>query len=168
MRNPYEGGENHSRKPAAQHLSPRGIKSHLGDGKIKLERLAPDVDDIDTSSTYKEEDAVNNIGNWSTSSGTEDETTVVIWKRDDPQNPYNWSSRKKKWIVFISMITITNSTLGSSLPSNAVPYIAAEFGVVSSPQKVLPISVYIIGEICHVPTTSTGLQLTSNTRLRYG
>jgi hypothetical protein len=81
-----------------------------------------------------------------TSSDQETAHTIVTWDSDDPENPHNWSSRRKKWIVFIVVIVITNSTMGSALPSNAIPYITAEWGVTSSSQKVLPISVYLIGE----------------------
>lgn len=42
---------------------------------------------------------------------------------------------------------VLNSTIGSALPSMAVPFIAEEFGIVSSQQKVLPISVFLIGYV---------------------
>jgi hypothetical protein len=85
----------------------------------------------------------------SSTTATEDpdaEITIVSWTTDDPENPHNWSNLKKKWIVFLTIVVITNSTMGSALPSNAVPYIIAEWGVTSSTQKVLPMSVYLIGE----------------------
>ncbi|RWA09855.1 hypothetical protein EKO27_g5253 [Xylaria grammica] len=45
------------------------------------------------------------------------------------------------------MATVANSTMGSSLPSMAVPYMTREWGVTSSTQKVLPISTYLIGYV---------------------
>lgn len=42
---------------------------------------------------------------------------------------------------------VVNSTMGSSLPSNAVPAIADQYNVTSSEQRVLPISVYLIGYV---------------------
>jgi MFS family permease len=42
---------------------------------------------------------------------------------------------------------VINSTMGSSLPSMAIPSILAEFGVTSEEQRVLPISVYLIGYV---------------------
>jgi MFS family permease len=45
------------------------------------------------------------------------------------------------------MLTIINSTMGSALPSMAIPYITAEFHQTSAPQSVLPISVYLIGYV---------------------
>ena len=44
------------------------------------------------------------------------------------------------------MMTIINSTMGSSLPSNAIPYIAQDWNIQSESQMVLPISMYLIGE----------------------
>lgn len=40
---------------------------------------------------------------------------------------------------------VINSTMGSSLPSMAVPNISKEFGVTSTEQKVLPISIFLVG-----------------------
>jgi len=45
------------------------------------------------------------------------------------------------------MMTIINSTMGSALPSNAIPFLAAEWGIESQTMKVLPISVYLIGKL---------------------
>jgi len=42
---------------------------------------------------------------------------------------------------------VINSTMGSALPSMAVPNITRDFGVTSTPQKVLPISVFLIGYV---------------------
>ncbi|KAI9158623.1 MFS-type efflux pump MFS2 [Paramyrothecium foliicola] len=71
--------------------------------------------------------------------------TVIGWEVDDPENPYNWSISKKTKILLVTVFLIINATMGSSLPSMAVPYIAREYGVESQEQKVLPISVYLIG-----------------------
>jgi len=76
----------------------------------------------------------------------DDEDTIIAWEENDPENPYNWSGRKKNTILATTMLLIVNSTMGSSLPSNAIPYIAAEWQIESEQQKVLPISVYLIGE----------------------
>jgi MFS family permease len=44
-------------------------------------------------------------------------------------------------------MTVINSTMGSSLPSMAIPKITEEWGVISPEQSVLPISVYLIGYV---------------------
>ncbi|KAL0940345.1 Polyamine transporter 3 [Colletotrichum truncatum] len=45
------------------------------------------------------------------------------------------------------MMQVINSTLGSALPSNAIPFITSEWGITSPQQQVLPISVYLIGYV---------------------
>jgi MFS family permease len=45
------------------------------------------------------------------------------------------------------MVIVINSTLGSSLPSNAIPFIADHFHIISSTAEILPISIYLVGYI---------------------
>lgn len=45
------------------------------------------------------------------------------------------------------MLVVVNSTMGSSLPSNAIPVISDYFHITSSYAKVLPISTYLVGYI---------------------
>lgn len=42
---------------------------------------------------------------------------------------------------------MVNSTMGSSLPSNAIPYISAHFNITSSTAEILPISIYLVGYV---------------------
>jgi len=86
-------------------------------------------------------------GGDSSGTDTSDEKVVVAWKPDDPENPYNFSTKKKVAILITAMACIINSTMGSSLPSLAIPNIAQEFGVTSQTQLVLPISAFLIGYV---------------------
>lgn len=52
---------------------------------------------------------------------------------------------KKAFIVFTSMVTVVNSTMGSALPSNAIPYFPREWGVTSQMQRTLPIAIFLVG-----------------------
>ncbi len=107
------------------------------------------MDELDASTRYREEEEDNKIarvGQYQIKPpGGSEETTIVAWEVDDPENPYNWSTPRKSFLAAASMLVITNSALGSSLPSNAVPFMAAEWGITSEQQKVLPMSVYLIG-----------------------
>ena len=47
----------------------------------------------------------------------------------------------------VGMLTVLNSTIGSSLPSGAISFIAEEFHVTSSQQLVLPISLFLVGYV---------------------
>ncbi len=122
--------------------------------------MVTEIDERDAASRYREEAADNKIpvseppsGPYipytpysAYSSDDDDEETIVAWEDNDPENPYNWSGRKKKGILLTLMMLIVNSTMGSALPSNAISFIAEEWNVVSEQQKVLPISVYLIGK----------------------
>ncbi|KAJ4364269.1 hypothetical protein N0V85_009294, partial [Neurospora sp. IMI 360204] len=80
------------------------------------------------------------------------EDTIISWEEDDPENPYNWSSGKKAAILFTAVMLIVNSSMGSALPSNAIPFIVEEWKIESEQEKVLPISIYLIGEALHYLT----------------
>lgn len=45
------------------------------------------------------------------------------------------------------MLVVVNSTLGSSLPSNAIPFISKEFNITSPTAQILPMSMYLFGYI---------------------
>lgn len=45
------------------------------------------------------------------------------------------------------MLIVVNSTMGSSLPSNALPIISAHFNITSSTAEILPISIYLVGYV---------------------
>ncbi|EMR64643.1 putative mfs multidrug transporter protein [Eutypa lata UCREL1] len=72
---------------------------------------------------------------------------IAAFAPGDPENPFNWSSRKKGFIVFVGIIAILNSTFDSSLPSGAIDFITDEFNVADPVQHALPISVYLVGYI---------------------
>lgn len=84
---------------------------------------------------------------YSASSLDDDEDVIISWEDNDPENPYNWSGKKKGWILVTLMMLIVNSTMGSALPANALPFISDEWDVTSKQQQVLPISVYLIGYV---------------------
>ncbi|OXV07706.1 hypothetical protein Egran_04529 [Elaphomyces granulatus] len=73
--------------------------------------------------------------------------TVVSFGPDDPDYPVNWSMKKKAFISVAGIMQVMNSTIGSSLPSGAIPYIAHDFHVTSHEGLVLPISLYIVGYV---------------------
>lgn len=73
--------------------------------------------------------------------------TMVSFSNGDPDNPYNWSVRKKTFILIAGIISVINSTLGSSLPSGAINYISKDFHVTNEQQLVLPISLFLVGYV---------------------
>lgn len=57
------------------------------------------------------------------------------------------SQGRKIYILFAGIVAVINSTLGSSLPSNAINYIAPYFNVTNGQQLVLPISLFLVGYV---------------------
>lgn len=55
--------------------------------------------------------------------------------------------KRKAAIVLIGMLVVINSTMGSSLPSNALPFIRAYFYITLSTAEILPISIYLVGYV---------------------
>lgn len=107
----------------------------------------PDIDtvEMDEAAVCPVKNMGEDTSAESTSSGQEDDITVLTWDVDDRENPYNFPKARKRLVVFVAVVTILNATLGSSLPSNVVPKLSEEWGIESTYQKILPISVYIIG-----------------------
>ncbi|CAK7568506.1 MAG: hypothetical protein SEPTF4163_006499 [Sporothrix epigloea] len=125
-----------------------------------LRQIISDMDERDASDRYREETADNIVtpiscerrqepDPWRTPSlsESENEASIVTWNENDPENPYNWSKTRKIAILITTMTSIINSTMGSSLPSNAVPAMTKEWGVTSTTQMVLPVSIYLVGYI---------------------
>ncbi|KZZ94018.1 MFS drug transporter [Ascosphaera apis ARSEF 7405] len=73
--------------------------------------------------------------------------TVVFFGPDDPGDPANWSKMRKAHVLIAGMLAVLNSTFGSSIPSGAVPSIAKHYGVTSTIQQVLPISLFLLGYV---------------------
>ncbi|KKK25633.1 hypothetical protein ARAM_003674 [Aspergillus rambellii] len=72
--------------------------------------------------------------------------TKVIGFEDCPkENPKNWSSKKKCYIVFVTLLSVMNSGVSSSLPSNAVPLILKDFNVTDTVKGNLPTAVFLFG-----------------------
>lgn len=74
-----------------------------------------------------------------------DPKKVVTFSSTDPSNPYNWSTRKKSYILFAGILMVINSTLESSLSSGATRAILEEFNVTDEIQFPLPISCFVAG-----------------------
>lgn len=54
---------------------------------------------------------------------------------------------RKTFISFIGILTVSNSTFTSSLPSGAITFIREDFGISSSVVSSLTISLYLIGYV---------------------
>ncbi|KAJ6191408.1 hypothetical protein N7519_001429 [Penicillium mononematosum] len=73
--------------------------------------------------------------------------TIVSFGPNDPENPVNWRTRRKFLVLTAGVMQVMNSTIGSSICSNAIPQIAEEFDITNQTILVLPISIFLIGYI---------------------
>ncbi|PQE05229.1 major facilitator superfamily transporter protein [Rutstroemia sp. NJR-2017a BBW] len=62
---------------------------------------------------------------------------------DDPDNPLNWPTWKRCWHVVPPALISFSATLGSSLPTPAVPALSIDFHT-SSTVSLLPLSFYVL------------------------
>ncbi|KAK3683998.1 fluconazole resistance protein [Podospora appendiculata] len=141
-----ENGTDHGTLNGTEHEAEHAAEA----GHNGLTDLVAEIDERDATSRYREEAAEHKISfdqHRTSSSSLRFEETIISWEDGDPQNPYNWPPRRKTSILLTTMMLIINSTMGSALPSNAIPLITAEWGITSPQQKVLPISVYLIGYV---------------------
>ncbi|KAL2827956.1 major facilitator superfamily domain-containing protein [Aspergillus cavernicola] len=78
-----------------------------------------------------------------------DSTPASVITFDDcpKENPKNWPLQKKVYVVCFTLLSVMNSGVSSSLPSNAVPYILEAFNLEDNGQSSLPTSVFLIGYI---------------------
>ncbi|KAJ6121050.1 Major facilitator superfamily domain general substrate transporter [Penicillium sp. IBT 18751x] len=73
--------------------------------------------------------------------------TVVSFGVNDPENPVNWKKSRKFLVLAAGVMQVMNSTIGSSICSNAIPQIAEEFNITNQEALVLPISIFLIGYV---------------------
>jgi hypothetical protein len=74
--------------------------------------------------------------------GNETDPNIVVWDKDDKDNPFNWPSRIKVWITFqLGMLAMAGS-LASSIVSPANETISNYLGV-SKEVGVLSVSLYM-------------------------
>ncbi|KAJ5491085.1 Major facilitator superfamily domaingeneral substrate transporter [Penicillium diatomitis] len=73
--------------------------------------------------------------------------TIVSFGPDDRENPVKWKKTRKLLVLLTGIMQVMNSTVGSSICSNAIPQIAKEFHITNQQMLVLPISIFLIGYI---------------------
>ncbi|KAF3766489.1 MFS general substrate transporter [Cryphonectria parasitica EP155] len=122
---------------------------HSREGRLqRIISQISQIDEQDARSRYREETRDENVADDCHGiTSSEEVRKFVAFEPDDPENPYNWTGRKKASIVVTTMATVVNSTMASSLPSNAIPYMMEEWHVNSTSQQVLPISMFLVGYV---------------------
>ena len=74
--------------------------------------------------------------------------TLVTWDgQDDPQNPKNWSSRKRWSTTVLISLFMTVSPISSSMVAPALDAISSEFGFQSAFQSQATLSVFVLASL---------------------
>ncbi|KAM0815798.1 putative Major facilitator superfamily transporter [Seiridium cardinale] len=154
-----------SREEDVNKAGGRPAPPHDGRSLSHISEVIQHLDSQDVEERYREEGADSGIRQSAgdQNSSRSPATIVISWADKDVENPYNWprvmcfyssarskltaAQSKKLPVVISSMILVVNSTMGSSLPSMAIPFIMDEWGIAEQEQKVLPISTYLIGYV---------------------
>lgn len=68
----------------------------------------------------------------------------VDFSPDDVENPHNWSTARRWYVTFASVLLVVNATFASSSPSGCFPSIAEDFGV-SEEVAGLTITLFLLG-----------------------
>ncbi|KAL2827886.1 major facilitator superfamily domain-containing protein [Aspergillus pseudoustus] len=74
-------------------------------------------------------------------------TSITNFDDCPDEDPRNWPLSKKLYIICFTLLSVMNSGVSSSLPSNAVPYIYEDFKIDDQSQSSLPTSVFLLGYV---------------------
>ncbi|KAK8863362.1 Polyamine transporter 3 [Apiospora arundinis] len=124
-------------------------KVHAG-GLSHLTELVQSLSSQDAEARYVEEAADDGIPDTNLHRGKDDQhtaenRTILSWEEGDKDNPHNWTHTKRRMVLIATMTIVIDSTLGSSLPSMAIPYMTKEWGVTAPEQMPLPIATFLMG-----------------------
>lgn len=74
--------------------------------------------------------------------------SLIEWEGDnDPENPLNWTTRRKVWMSVVASFMTFGVSFASSVFSACTEVTAEEFGV-SDEVMVLGVSLYVLGFAC--------------------
>ncbi|KAL4904345.1 hypothetical protein BDW74DRAFT_29479 [Aspergillus multicolor] len=94
-----------------------------------------------------ESDGVSALTRCNSVPSTPPTPTVVTFDDCPEKNPYKWRFSKKIYVFVFALLSVMNSALASSLPSNAVPYIIADFRVQDTHESSLPTGIFLLGYV---------------------
>ncbi|KAL4995468.1 major facilitator superfamily domain-containing protein [Aspergillus recurvatus] len=73
--------------------------------------------------------------------------TVITFEDCSKKNPYKWPFSKKLYVLVFTLLSVMNSGVASSLPSNAVPYIIDDFELQNTNESSLPTGIFLLGYV---------------------
>lgn len=72
---------------------------------------------------------------------------LVTFVIDDPENPHNWSLRRRWWYTFVYSWAVISAAYGSSSMAGGLPLVNERFGV-STEVSTLMVSLMVVGFLC--------------------
>jgi len=120
----------------AHHQEPQTLHEHVDSEDVHNNQLE-----------IEKKDSEDQPQSDSPSTELEQQYTLIHFRHGDPENPQNWSWKKKSFVVFLGVIMVLNSTIGSSIASGIVEEISDAFDNTNEAQLVLPISIYLVGYV---------------------
>ncbi|KAF2997916.1 hypothetical protein E8E13_004912 [Curvularia kusanoi] len=124
-----------------------------------LEKEADSTSDVEPEETKVEEVVTLPASGAGSRNGSCSETSIashqdptikkiIRFKEGDPDNPDNWRQIKKLYALFVAIMSVMNSTIGSSLPAGATGPISQHFNETNEYKLILPTSMYLVGYVC--------------------
>jgi len=122
--------------------------STFSDAEHQLELEEEDDPEGEHSQSLRDTAAQGNeLGPQITRQSTTDGKELVCFARNDPDNPHQWSNNKKSFVVFVGVMLVMNSTIGSSIASGTPVEVSNYFHNYNQAQLVLPTSIYLVGYV---------------------
>ncbi|KAK4946862.1 hypothetical protein LTR66_014240 [Elasticomyces elasticus] len=117
----------------------------IGSPEADSKHDALDEADVNQQPELEKEDETSIESSPPPTADTADSKTVISFSLPDPEDPHNWRTRKKVYTVFVGVVLVINSTIGSSEASGAADELAKYFNVKEQSQLVLLVSIYLVG-----------------------
>ncbi|KAF2010969.1 MFS general substrate transporter [Aaosphaeria arxii CBS 175.79] len=121
----------------------------------RLPRIKSEADDIDAQIDFEKDEEYNADSPDSETSPTGQDgeenashRIIIRFDDDDPEQPNNWSNKRKIYAIFVAIMMVMNSTISSSLAAGATKPISKKFGVTDETRLILPTSIFLVGYTC--------------------
>ncbi|KAF3039344.1 hypothetical protein E8E12_004643 [Didymella heteroderae] len=136
-----------------EHLDAEGsrttrLKDIEKEGEYSSEFEKAKEDEVEEVVTPPASSTISRAGSHDYNAAQGDIKKIIRFKEGDPDNPDNWRQIKKLYALFVAIMSVMNSTIGSSLPAGATGPISQHFHEYDEYRLILPTSMYLVGYVC--------------------
>ncbi|KAF1811725.1 MFS general substrate transporter [Eremomyces bilateralis CBS 781.70] len=137
---------------SAQPAEPRAPPHDRSGAELEISKNVPqDYTTMNGAKAFDEKhgskEEVSNPPSAPSSSSNSVQRTIIYFEKNDPTNPYNWSTLKKSYCLLVPVSTVMNSTISSSLTAGITPSFSNYFHITEQAELVLPTSIFLVGYI---------------------